>query len=582
MTSPVLLIGTPIATDVRDPSANNTPEAPDLKTLSDLLRRLGENPPPAFAMLRTTCSLLAVYLNGGPEQVLLDSVNETRDGFRPFLESRKYTGNSVRSYLNFRRILLKSARALGWSPNDAVPEEWRGVLALATEMKCTDIVKDIARIRTTPGDVTIPDVDRWVEMKIEQDRSFSWANGKKRSFWRLLRDCGCTVQTPKCILRESKYGVPLDQFPPDLKAEVLALLKWKQAAYSLNRPKHGRHRAVTAKNLLKIIRQLFGFAVNIRGGADITSLSQLMQKQIVGEYVEWCINEREVKGRSLQCDLGLLGGSLRKHPSYTSLDIDWFTPLLESLPTEGETELKKRKAERYLEYSVVESIPAAIHSGRTAAEKKGIVQVARLTTEELLMKWIITLPWRQRNIREMRIGGPSPNVFKGRVPPFSDMDKPAWVMQEEEKNPAAEFWQFHFNADETKTGHEVSALLPRQLIGILEEYLKDFRPHLLRSVDPKTLLVGPKGKAMCAGQVTAIVGKLTLRHGRRRVTPHLFRNIVSFTWLKAHPKDYLTLSKMLWHSNINTTIKCYGSRFNESNGVSAMESWLDERAASSK
>src|ERR1035441_2755604 len=158
MASHVLPIGTPIAPDVRDSSVDSTPGAPDLKTLSDLLDILAENPPPAFAMLRTTCSLLAVYLNGGPEQVLLDSVNETRDGFRPFLESRKYSGNSVRSYLNFRRILLKSARGFGWNPNDAVPEEWRGVLALATEMKCTDIVKDIARVRVMPEDVTIPDV----------------------------------------------------------------------------------------------------------------------------------------------------------------------------------------------------------------------------------------------------------------------------------------------------------------------------------------------------------------------------------------------------------------------------------------
>jgi hypothetical protein len=526
--------------------------------------------------------LLGIYLNGSTEDVPLDSVEQTRDGFRPFLEGRKYAGNSIRSYVNFRRILLKSAREFGWNPSDAVPEEWRGVLALAAERKCTDIVKELARIRTTPGDVTIPDVDNWVQTKIDQNRSFSWANGRKRSLWRLLRDCACTVQTPKCILRESRYGVPLEQFPPELKAEVLALLKWKQAAYSVERPKHGRHRAVTAKNLRKIISQLFGFAACVRGGTDIKSLSQLVQKRIVGEYVEWCINEREVKGRSLQCDLGLLAGSLRKHPSYTSLDIDWFTPFLDGLPTEGEAELKKRKAEKYLEYSVVESIPAKIRAERTAADKRGIVHVARLATEELLMKWIITLPWRQRNIREMRISGPTPNVFKGKVPPFSDMDKPAWVTQEEDKNPAAEFWQFHFSADETKTGHEVNALLPRQLIGILEEYLKDFRPHLLRGADPKTLLIGPKGKAMCAGQVTAIVGKLTLRHGGRRVTPHRFRDIVSYTWLKEHPKDYLTLSKMLWHSNINTTIKIYGSRFNESNGVSAMESWLDEREASSK
>ena len=65
------------------------------------------------------------------------------------------------------------------------------------------------------------------------------------------------------------------------------------------------------------------------------------------------------------------------------------------------------------------------------------------------------------------------------------------------------------------------------------------------------------------------------------LSPHLFRDVVAYTWLKEHPKDFLTLSKMLWHSNINTTIKTYGSRFNESSGVSAMESWLDEREAKS-
>ena len=56
---------------------------------------------------------------------------------------------------------------------------------------------------------------------------------------------------------------------------------------------------------------------------------------------------------------------------------------MESLPTEGESELKKRKAEKYLEYSVVESIPAKIRAERAAAEKKGIIHVARLATEEL-------------------------------------------------------------------------------------------------------------------------------------------------------------------------------------------------------
>jgi len=73
------------------------------------------------------------------------------------------------------------------------------------------------------------------------------------------------------------------------------------------------------------------------------------------------------------------------------------------------------------------------------------------------------------------------------------------------------------------------------------------------------------------------VSDLTLRYGGRRVTPHLFRDIVAYAWLKAHPKDFLTLSKMLWHKSIATTIKYYGGRFNYSTAVLAMEEWLVER-----
>lgn len=202
--------------------------------------------------------------------------------------------------------------------------------------------------------------------------------------------------------------------------------------------------------------------------------------------------------------------------------------------------------------------------------------------EALLMRWIITLPWRQRNVRECRISGKAPNLFKGRIPPFSDVDKPGWVKQHERQNPDAEFWQFRFSTDETKTGIDVHSLLPRQLIEPLEEYLSQFRPHLLRGADPGTLFVNQTGNALADDDVRCSVSKLTMRYGGRRVTPHLFRDIVAYTWLKENHEAYLTLSKMLWHSNVNTTIETYGSRFNESSGVCAMESWLEQRDAGSK
>jgi hypothetical protein len=107
-------------------------------------------------------------------------------------------------------------------------------------------------------------------------------------------------------------------------------------------------------------------------------------------------------------------------------------------------------------------------------------------------------------VRECRIGGSSPNLFKARIPPFNDIEKPEWVIREEQENPEAEFWQFKFSTEETKTGIDVKALLPRQLIGILDEFLKDFRSQLLKGSDPETLLINDGGTQMSKGQMTRL------------------------------------------------------------------------------
>jgi integrase len=165
------------------------------------------------------------------------------------------------------------------------------------------------------------------------------------------------------------------------------------------------------------------------------------------------------------------------------------------------------------------------------------------------------------------------------VPAITTIDLPSWAVEARKENPEAEFWQFHFSEDETKTGCTVDALVPRQLIEPLEEYLSTYRPHLLRGNDPGTLFLNQAGKAMSLNQVTAVVSTITLRYAGRRVTPHKFRDAIARAWLKDHPQDYLRLSKLLWHANANEVIKTYGSLFNESSGVVSMEAWLEEREA---
>lgn len=582
MTTSALLIGTQIALEVHDSSANGTCAALAPTTLRDLLDILAQKPPRALPMLRATSSLLAAYLDKTVEQISLDSVNDTRDGFRPYLEGRKYKENSVRTYVNHTKILLSSARDFGWTPTRTVPEEWRGVLELATEKECDDLAKHLANVRKTPREVTTEDVDQWVTQRVQTGLTFDWARTKETRLWRILRDCGYALKLPVRLLRQQNFGVPLDQMPPALKREVLELLNWKKVEFSVGRPKGGRHREVSSRSLKNLICAIYGFAINVRGGSQITSLPELIQKSIVSGYMEWSVNVRKVKAYGLQSSLGLVLAAMHQHPSYSSVDLSWFKPLLDSLPAEPRSEMQKRKASKCLEYNVVESIPAKIRAERPRAAKKGDHHIAMCVMEELLMKWLYALPWRQKNIRQCRISGPEPNLFKGKIQPFCGIDKPEWVQLEEQRNPDAEFWQFRFSCDETKMHHSVDAVLPRPLIGLLEEYLRDFRPHLIRKVDPGTLFVSSVGKQMRMNRMNSVVSTLTLRHGGRRVTPHHFRDIVAFKWLKEHPRDFLTLSKILWHTNIQTTIKIYGSQFNESSGVCAMESWLEEREAKSK
>ena len=68
-----------------------------------------------------------------------------------------------------------------------------------------------------------------------------------------------------------------------------------------------------------------------------------------------------------------------------------------------------------------------------------------------------------------------------------------------------------------------------------------------------------------------------MQYGHRKVTPHLFRDIWAFWWLRQNPKDYLTLSKILWHRDLKTTVRKYGSRFDESEALFLVEEWRDRQ-----
>jgi hypothetical protein len=322
MTSTILPNGSQIAGDLPSTSDKSARITTPVQNTGDLLAILEQKPPRSFAMLKTTCGILGTYLNLPGDQVPFDMIEARRGGFRQFLAGRGqrgYTENSVRTFVNQLNVLLKTARKFGWNPQNHVSEEWKCLLALAAERKVRDIVRHFSLITRTPGEVTVEAVQQWGESKIREGMQYATVVSKKSRFWKLLQRTGLTTVTPPNQIRQEKYGIPLNQMAPKLRAEVQALLKWKQAEFAPSRPKSGKIRAISAESLSLIICQLAGYVINVCG-IQPSSFADLVQKHHVEGFVEWVINERGMKGRSIKTRIGMITGlqlvqaARRQHP----------------------------------------------------------------------------------------------------------------------------------------------------------------------------------------------------------------------------------------------------------------------------
>jgi integrase len=291
------------------------------------------------------------------------------------------------------------------------------------------------------------------------------------------------------------------------------------------------------------------------------------------------MKERKVQGPSLVSKLGMLYASLRHHPRHKDLDLSWFSGLIKKLPVESRSNIDKRKAKKYIAYAEADEIPARIRALRTKTKGMNSRDFAISFRNELLMSWVVIHPWRQRNLRECMITGDSPNLFKGPIGPFSTCTKADWLEAQEKAAPGSVVWQIYFPPEATKTKKEVQGFLCSELVPLLEEYLSSNRSMLIRDgeTDPGTLFLSNEGKPMNDRQIRNLVEQLASQFAGVPVNPHAYRDITAFEWLRTHPEDFLTLQKILWHADINYTIKVYGSRFDESTGMARMDNWRANR-----
>ena len=558
-----------------------SPKIRRLETLQDLMRAIhlrdsGQNN--LVAMLRATSAHISMCLGRPLDKIGVRELGEVKPGLQAHLRARRFKKNSIRSYSNYLRILLQKLKEFGWveySPK--VAAAWRDISRLISDVHGgPGIVRYAIRNDKLPADFSDDDLAGWAESMLRSGRTYSYVRAVKSRFRKRLFDKGFGPSLPNVRKPGNVkfYGIRVSEFPEALRLQVIDLLRWKTANFSPGRPIKGKHRLVTANNLKGLISRIFGFLFRTKG-RTANSLEELFSERSLCEYAEWCVNERGVGGRALAVQLGNIR-ALRAYPPLASHDFSSIPKLVLQLPGGSELKAKERKERKWVRYDVLAQIPGQILKDADAIVDLDDMTRALMNRNALLILWLVTLPWRRRNFRECRIlpvsdGG---NVWKEAIPPDSTIARPQWVEEAIRANPNETFWQFYFRPEETKTGNRVRGVLPRKLIGPLETYLDRFRPILVNGNDPHTLFVNSQGNRFNSVSLESLVGELTLKYTGRRVNPHLYRDIFARKWLQVHPKDYLTLSKILWHRNIQTTLLAYAKEYDESDGAVRVDEWL--------
>jgi site-specific recombinase XerD len=118
------------------------------------------------------------------------------------------------------------------------------------------------------------------------------------------------------------------------------------------------------------------------------------------------------------------------------------------------------------------------------------------------------------------------------------------------------FWLV-FSHYDVKNRVDLNFKFDQPLTDLIDEYIHEFRPALLRGANATWLFPGeaghPKHRVQFSKQITGRIQKAI----GLRLTVHQFRHAAAAIYLKHRPGDYETVRRLLGHRDIQTTIRFY-------------------------
>ena len=362
---------TPSLTSEHDTARSRAISLRNAATLKDLMEQIEREEgidTQLAAMLRATIAYLAMYCKRRPDQIgVLELTNDLRPGFRKYLQGLKkprlqdpevtepkLKRLSIKSYLNYLRILVESAQRFGWTQHSPELERQWGEIraAVSSAVGLRGIVGYAIRQGTAPATFTDKTLDDWAEQQFRRGREYQYVRDLKTQFRKRVLWAGLSQQLPKLSFDfPEDYGIRLEKFPEPLRTEARNVLEWKQAEWDPEMPEmpdRNRHCAATAWHLQCILSRLFGYEVKFLGRTPAT-LQDLLDEASLRKYVKWLITERQVRSVTLIGELRKLR-PLGSHPLLENWKRNWLDKFISRAgtgsPMPGRRSAKKQNGLR--------------------------------------------------------------------------------------------------------------------------------------------------------------------------------------------------------------------------------------------
>lgn len=281
-------------------------------------------------------------------------------------------------------------------------------------------------------------------------------------------------------------------------------------------------------------------------------MEMFLDEALINDYTEWMINIRNggkiriTQKRLIAQLLGMAKGYYNNEKAS-----DWLTRLQNNLVSEP----VKNKKEALIPLEDLMLVPYAIKqkrlkiakNARKRKQKFSMLHQAKLFMEELIYRFLLERPIRQKNLREMKL---SINL-----------------LHQEDGH-----WLVKYRGEEMKNGLPFQFHFPIELEPMLVEYIKKYRHYVCNGYDNEYVFPNPNGGHIDARVIQRMVHNNTIEALGKPMNPHLIRDCVAYDFLKENPGQYLILSQLLAHSDPNTTIQIYG-HFEAEEAVVLYDRW---------